>query len=148
MTSDLKVGVVGLGVGSRHIRCFNHHPQCRVTKICDLDPTVASRVQQEYPDTDCVFCVSDAPAFGLLSAAKSAGLRIPEDLAIAGFGNFEVSRFASPTISTVVVDPRRIGRQTGQLIGQLLGSDPSDSVAKKIDVEPVPVMRESTKHLI
>lgn len=76
-----------------------------------------------FPDTDCIFCVSDAPAFGALSAFASMGRDVPGEIGIVGFGNFEVSRFATPAISTVTVDPHRIGQATGQLIGDLLDTE-------------------------
>ncbi len=77
----------------------------------------------DFPDTDCVFCVSDAPAFGALSALRSMGKSIPHDIGIAGFGNFEVSRFATPAISTVEVDPTQMGEATGKLLAEILDSE-------------------------
>ena len=97
-----------------------------------------------YPDTDCVFCVSDAPAFGVLSALSARGMQIPRDIGVAGFGNFEVSRFATPAITTVTVDPRRIGRATGQLIAELLTSD-EKTIPRHIPVAADPSFRGSTK---
>ncbi len=79
----------------------------------------------QYPETDCIFCVSDAPAFGILSALRAMGKSVPEDIGVAGFGNFEVSRFSTPTITTVKVDPRRIGQSTGHLIADLLSGEGS-----------------------
>ncbi|MEM6594916.1 MAG: LacI family DNA-binding transcriptional regulator [Pseudomonadota bacterium] len=73
-----------------------------------------------FPDTDCIFCVSDAPAYGALSALKSNGKHVPDDIGIAGFGNFEVSRFSTPAITTVKVDPRNIGTASGRLLAELL----------------------------
>ncbi len=81
------------------------------------------RLLEDFPSTDCVFCVSDAPAFGVLSSLVAMGKSVPDDIGVVGFGNFEVSRFATPTITTVSVDPKTIGRETGQLIGKLLSSD-------------------------
>ncbi|MFC6672723.1 LacI family DNA-binding transcriptional regulator [Marinobacterium aestuariivivens] len=74
-----------------------------------------------YPDTDCIFCVSDPAAFGVLSTLKKTGRCVPKDIAVVGFGNFEVSRFADPPISTVAIDPKAIGRESGNLIADLLG---------------------------
>ena len=103
-------------------------------------------LQEKYPDTDCVFCVSDLPAFGLLSALKSNGYKVPEDIGVAGFGNFEVSRFSSPSISTVEVDPERIGTAAGDLIGQLLeGSERPDGIVQ-VQVEAINRFRESTRN--
>ncbi|WP_297584921.1 LacI family DNA-binding transcriptional regulator [Roseibium sp.] len=83
----------------------------------------AGQLLHNYPDTDCVFCVSDIAAFGVQSRVLADGRRIPDDIAIAGFGNFEVSRFATPNISTVIVDPVRIGQETGMLLKRLFLSD-------------------------
>ncbi|MEO0916253.1 MAG: LacI family DNA-binding transcriptional regulator [Pseudomonadota bacterium] len=97
-----------------------------------------------FSDTDCIFCVSDAPAYGALSALKSAGQRIPEDIGIAGFGNFEVSRFSTPAITTVVVDPRNIGAATGRLLAKVLAAD-TDGTMVHQPVEVKLAFRGSTK---
>ena len=106
-------------------------------------PAILSR----FPDVDCIFCVSDMPAFGVQSMLHASGLAVPDDIGVAGFGNFEVSRFASPQISTVITDPTLIGRQAGRLVAQLLASDGEDAPARQIIVEAVPEMRGSTKRI-
>ncbi|NKC13756.1 MAG: hypothetical protein GKR94_16685 [Gammaproteobacteria bacterium] len=50
---------------------------------------ISCAFDQHFGDADHVFCVSDVSAFGVLSALKQQGIPVPEDLAIAGFGNFE-----------------------------------------------------------
>lgn len=100
-----------------------------------------------FPDTDCIFCVSDAPAFGVLAALKERGMRVPDDIGVAGFGNFEVSRFSAPTISTVEVDPARIGTEAGRLIGRLLTESDQPSTGVRIEVGATPALRGSTKPL-
>ncbi|MEP4194688.1 MAG: LacI family DNA-binding transcriptional regulator [Aliishimia sp.] len=98
-----------------------------------------------YPDTDCIFCVSDAPAFGALSGLAAIGHRVPEDIGVVGFGNFEVSRFSTPSITTVTVDPRQIGKATGELIAELLGeSNALGDEARHVDVQVEFSFRGST----
>ena len=70
---------------------------------------------------------------------------MPEDIGIAGFGNFEVSRFSQPSITTVVVDPKRIGVEAGQLIGQLLAGPSGAKKRTQIFVEADLDFRGSTK---
>lgn len=101
------------------------------------------RLLEAYPDTDCIFCVSDSPAFGAISALKTMGLSVPKDIGIAGFGNFEVSRFSVPMISTVIVDPKRIGRSTGKLITTLLQDD--SPLPHHLTMETEVCLRGSTK---
>lgn len=106
---------------------------------------IGSQFKQHFDDTDCIFCVSDAPAFGVLSALKAQEIRVPQDIAVVGFGNFEVSRFASPTISTVEVDARDIGRQTGELVRRLLADDSdADNIPRHVEVDVRLSFREST----
>lgn len=93
---------------------------------------------ETHPDIDCIFCVSDVPAFGALSTLRDTGRVVPTDIAIVGFGNFEVSRFSTPSITTVTVDPKRIGHATGQMIASLLspeGASIEHPQHVKVDVE-------------
>lgn len=101
---------------------------------------------ERFPDTDCIFCVSDAPAFGVSSALRRAGRSVPGDIGILGFGNFEVSRFSTPTISTVKVDPKRIGQAAGQMISDLLAQPvDADETPRHVSVDVELAFRESTK---
>jgi len=101
---------------------------------------------KQFPDTDCIFCVSDAPAFGVLSGLQTAGRSVPNDIGVVGFGNFEVSRFATPTITTVKVDPKTIGAETGRMIAMLLAErDSRTNVVRQIDVQVELTFRASTK---
>jgi len=102
-------------------------------------------ILDQYPDVDCVFCVSDHAAYGVQSGMKLRGIRVPEEISVAGFGNFEVSRFASPMISTVDVDSVRIGSEAGRLIKRLLSEEGGTSGRLNIDVDPETKLRDSTK---
>jgi len=75
-----------------------------------------TQLLQRWPDTDALVCVSDHPAFGALAECQRQGRRGPEDLAIAGFGGFEVGEACHPRLSTVAVDCAGIGRATGELL--------------------------------
>ena len=106
----------------------------------------APKVLAAFPDTDCILCVSDKPAFGAQSALLAAGKRVPADIGIAGFGNFEVSRFATPAITTLTVDPVRIGTCTGELIADLLNESAEPGrAARHITVEAEVTLRGSTR---
>ena len=71
---------------------------------------------QRWPDTDAVVCVSDHAAFGALMECQRQGWAVPQRLAIAGFGGFEVSTACHPRLTTVVVDCVGIGRTAGELL--------------------------------
>lgn len=82
------------------------------------------RMLAQWPDLDAIVCVSDPAAFGVLTEAQAMGIDVPGRLAVVGFGDFEVSRCCLPALTTTVVDGPRIGRETGQLLLELLGHAP------------------------
>jgi LacI family gluconate utilization system Gnt-I transcriptional repressor len=69
---------------------------------------------ERWPDTDAVMCASDIHAFGVIMACHRRGLVVPRDIAVAGFGDFEVSRHCYPTITTIAVDPYGIGHAAAE----------------------------------
>ncbi len=74
----------------------------------------------DFPDTQAVICVSDLSAFGALTECQRRGVRVPQDIAIAGFGAYEIAGISHPTITTINPHPRLIGTQTAELILQVL----------------------------
>lgn len=65
---------------------------------------------------DALVCVSDPVAFGCLCACQRMDLSIPDDLAITGFGHFEVAQVANPRITTVHVNAEQIGQEVVRLL--------------------------------
>jgi LacI family transcriptional regulator len=63
-----------------------------------------------------VFCANDLMAFGVLDAAREAGLDIPGDLAVAGFDDIEAAAMTHPPLTTV----SNPAYETGLLAGTLL----------------------------
>ncbi len=79
-----------------------------------------ARLLQTMPETQAVVCVSDLTAFGALTECQRRGLSVPRDIAIAGFGAYEIAAVSNPTITTINPYPRRIGSVTADLILDLL----------------------------
>jgi LacI family gluconate utilization system Gnt-I transcriptional repressor len=88
---------------------------------------------------DAVIGVSDLAAFGALTECQRRGVRVPDDLMIAGFGAYEIAAVSVPTITTIDPHPAEIGRRTGALVARLL-TNPSEN-AGPIRIEIGPVLR-------
>jgi LacI family transcriptional regulator, gluconate utilization system Gnt-I transcriptional repressor len=101
-----------------------------------------TRLLTAWPTVDCVACVSDPLAFGVMAACRRRGLSVPGDLAVAGFGDFEIGRIAQPTISTVAVDAGEIGRLSGELVVAALGGSAGQG-QQSISIATVVTLRES-----
>jgi DNA-binding LacI/PurR family transcriptional regulator len=70
------------------------------------------------PGLDAVFVASDMMAHGALLALKDAGRRVPSDVAVIGFDDFEISRYSDPPLTTVRQPIVEMGRTMAR---QLLG---------------------------
>lgn len=65
-----------------------------------------------------VYCSSDQLAHGVMVEAQARGLRVPEDLAVCGFGDADFAAHTTPSLTTVHVDGAAIGALAAQLIIQ------------------------------
>ncbi len=67
------------------------------------------------PEFDAVFCGSDQIAAGFVEAARELGRRVPDDLAVVGYDNWEVlAAETRPPLTTVDPDLERLGRTAAQ----------------------------------
>ncbi|GAB3079700.1 LacI family DNA-binding transcriptional regulator [Bordetella muralis] len=93
------------------------------------------------PDVDAIFSATDMVALGTLMEAQMRGLRVPEDLAVVGFGDFDFACNVTPALTTVRVDHEDIGRRTASmLINRIEGIAPDNPIQ---DVGFKLVQRES-----
>lgn len=99
---------------------------------------------KQAPEVDAVFCVSDQPAVGAIMQCHRLGLKIPEDIAIAGFGDFEIARACFPSITTISCDWPALGRAAAsQIVNRLKAGD--DVLANSTTLMDFAVVqREST----
>lgn len=75
---------------------------------------------EKHPDVEAVFCVSDISAFGALMECQRRGIKVPEDIGIMGFGDFDIGRQTHPAITTIGVNSTQIGTRAGELLLSVL----------------------------
>jgi LacI family transcriptional regulator len=61
------------------------------------------RIAHSKPRPDAVFAGNDMMAIGCLAALGEAGLRVPEDVALAGFDDIPIARYVAPALTTIRV---------------------------------------------
>lgn len=74
------------------------------------------RILEMDPRPTAVFAASDVLAFGALSEIKRVGLKVPEDISIAGFDDIEFAAFADPPLTTIHVPAREMGKQAVRVL--------------------------------
>jgi LacI family gluconate utilization system Gnt-I transcriptional repressor len=105
---------------------------------------VAGMLLECDPKPDAVFAVSDLSAVGMVMEFQRRGIRIPQELSVMGFGDFEIGAQIIPSLTTIHVDFRALGQRTGQLLLELLCADASDA-PRMINVGMTVVERASVR---
>ena len=65
---------------------------------------------------DAIFCTNDPKAFVVMRALQDQGVRIPEEIAVMGFDNVEISALVEPTLTTVAQPFTLIGETGARLL--------------------------------
>ncbi|EOE1953460.1 LacI family DNA-binding transcriptional regulator [Salmonella enterica subsp. enterica serovar Dublin] len=69
-----------------------------------------------WPELDALVCVSDELACGALYECQRRRIKVPDDLAVVGFGDSDVSRVCQPPLTTMAVPHRKIGSEAGRAL--------------------------------
>lgn len=89
-----------------------------------------------------VFASNDMMAMGAMVAIREAGLRVPEDIAVAGFDDITVARLLNPSLTTVAQFPERLGRQAAEMLFARLEGDVTGD-GRRVEMPYELMIRES-----
>jgi DNA-binding LacI/PurR family transcriptional regulator len=78
------------------------------------------RLLAEDPAVDAVFCASDLMAHGAIGVLTRSGRRVPEDVAVIGFDDIEISTYSDPALTTVRQPSAEIGRTMARHLLRLI----------------------------
>jgi DNA-binding LacI/PurR family transcriptional regulator len=76
---------------------------------------------------DAVFAASDLIAIGAMRALADHGLRVPDDVALAGFDDIPVASFVNPPLTTVLQDTHLAGEILVDNLLALIRGEPAES---------------------
>ena len=82
----------------------------------------------DFKEADAVFAVSDAYAAEIMRVLKDNGLRVPEDIAVAGFDDNPICEMVSPTLTTVKQDGALRAKVAIEKLIELKSSGSSDTL--------------------
>ena len=94
---------------------------------------------------DAIFCFNDLLALGALAALRRHAVRVPQDVAVAGFDDIDECAYSDPTLTTVSPDKEELAaRAVHTLQARLSGSDDVPDP----DVPYAVVQRESSLYIV
>ena len=97
---------------------------------------------QSSAQPDGVFCQSDHIALGVCESIRRAGLRIPQDIAVVGYDNYDFASFVLPSLTTVDQPLEKIGRVAYSQLRKLMESQEPEM--RNILLEARLIRRQST----
>lgn len=92
---------------------------------------------------DAIFASNDMSAIGCYEVLQQAGLKIPRDIAVAGFDDINLSHFLHPPLTTIKVPISEIGKAAANLVIDLIRSGKS-SGEQHINISTELIIRKST----
>ncbi|MGD8782314.1 MAG: GntR family transcriptional regulator [Ignavibacteria bacterium] len=91
--------------------------------------------------SDALFFYSDIVALGFLQSVLEEGLSVPDDVAIVGFDDIEIARYASVPLTTVHQDADKIGRLAVEIVQKRIDGK---EIGNRNILKPTLSIREST----
>lgn len=106
-------------------------------------PEFISRIAAAKDRPTALVVFNDQMAIRAMNILAEKGIRVPEDMAVVGFDNIEVSGIYNPPLTTVDNFPRRIGEEIAEiLIEKISGKDAGRE--RSLVIEPELIVRRSS----
>lgn len=94
----------------------------------------------------CILLPDDVSAFGALDAITDAGLKIPEDISIAGYDGVLVSELMNPRLTTIKQNAAKIGEEAARLLIHTI-ENKKNPILEPVIVEGELIIRDSIGHV-
>lgn len=117
-----------------------------ILKIEDID-NCSDQIEQLIRDNtiDAVFAVNELFAVTAIKAAKKQGISVPENMAVIGFTDGIISKYSSPSITTVGQNGIEMGNKAAQMLINRLETELEEEEHYRTEIiETHLVIREST----
>lgn len=103
---------------------------------CEFDvdkvPRALEKIMKQHPDIQGIFAVNDEIAVQAILTLKAQGKRIPDDIAIVGFGDYPIARIVEPNLTTISHYPAKIGERAAYHVLKLINHREEASVMKEV----------------
>jgi LacI family transcriptional regulator len=93
---------------------------------------------------DAIFSSSDFTALGAIQEIKAHGLKIPQDICVAGFANEPFTKFMELSITSVDQSPLEMGKMTAKVFLEQVRNSDTIKIEKKVILKPKLLIRKSS----
>ncbi|WP_291786037.1 LacI family DNA-binding transcriptional regulator [Cecembia sp.] len=104
--------------------------------------------QNPLTRADAIFAHHDIVASGAMMAVKSLGLRIPDDVGIVGFSNWQFSSMIDPPLSSVLQPGFQVGERAIEILLEIIDKKPEDrALSTNIELDTELIIRKSSQRI-
>ena len=123
---------------------FNENLIIKIEDIDTCEITIGKLLEDKA--IDAVFAVNELFAVTIIKTANKIGLNVPKDLAVIAFTDGIISKYSTPTISTVSQNGIKMGNKAAKMLIERLESEEEeeDENYKTEVIETHLIEREST----
>jgi len=110
-------------------------------------PALETQIEKtisKYPQIDAIFAVNEIYAAAALRVLRQASIQVPDKIALVCFTDGLISKFSSPTLSTVSQHSEEIGKKAAKILIDRLSSDDNEAPPKTEIINCTVVQRESS----
>lgn len=93
---------------------------------------------------DGIFCANDYTAIGAIQVIKKANLKIPDDIAVAGFSNYPVSTIIEPALTTIDDRAAEMGKTAARMLIRQIEERDVNIASETIVLRTDLIVRDST----
>lgn len=133
------LGELGIDVSDDYVKNGIYH-----------DPATTARLTKELLDMKdrptCIIFPDDFSCVGGINAIKERGLRIPEDISIAGYDGILLSQVLDPKLTTLQQDTRTLGSKAAEKLIALI-ENPKATIIERVVVEGRVLKGKSVRNL-
>jgi LacI family transcriptional regulator len=131
----------------RRERTFREQTEGDDAVVLRVDPTYdggytgMTALLEQHPKVDGVFAYNDVIAIGALAALRDSGRSVPDDVAVIGCDDIEMSARVSPALTTIRLDRERLGLEA---VDRLQAVRDSESPLDVLNLPVELIVRQST----
>lgn len=90
---------------------------------------------EENEPPSAIFACDDYMAIGIMKRIKEMGLQIPDDVAILGFDDIELSAYVNPPLTTIRQPLLQMGKESMQILLRIISKELQTAVHQFLEVE-------------
>ncbi|MGG1691725.1 LacI family DNA-binding transcriptional regulator [Heyndrickxia ginsengihumi] len=103
---------------------------------------LATKLLKSDNKPDGIFAANDIMAIGVIQAAQTLGISVPEELAIIGYDNIDMGEYTFPKLSTIDQPAYLMGNTSWQMLMDMMSSDKRNHI--ELEFVPKLIVRQST----